>query len=66
MEKKRERMQGEKKEKMAVFVDMDVDASRKLTRWSILNWRRHHKPLHEHFRQFPDFFKVLPPTGPAR
>lgn len=25
-----------------------------------------HKPLHEHFRQFPDFFKVLPPTGPAR
>jgi len=25
-----------------------------------------HKPLHEHFRQFPEFFKVLPPTGPAR
>ena len=25
-----------------------------------------HKPLHEHFRQFPDVFKVLPLTGPAR
>jgi hypothetical protein len=37
-----------------------------LSRWSILNWLRHHKRLHEHFRQFPDFFKVLPPTGPAR
>jgi len=24
------------------------------------------KPLHEHFRQFPEFFKVLPPTGPAQ
>jgi hypothetical protein len=24
------------------------------------------KPLHEHFRQFPDVFKVLPSTGPAR
>lgn len=24
------------------------------------------KPLHEHFREFPDVFKVLPSTGPAR